>query len=175
MPIYGGISYDRLETDGLQWPCLDKNHPGTVYLHKGEFKRGLGKFHPTPYKYPAELPNDEYPLILTTGRLLHYFHTGTLSRKTAGLEELSPAGVAEINPEDAKKLKIKHDDLIEIASRRGKVTAKTKVSKRLAKGVVFMAFHFREAAANILTNDALDPIAKIPEFKVCAIKIKKIK
>jgi len=170
-PIYGGISYDRLEGLGLQWPCADSSHPGTRYLHKGEFKRGKGKFHPTPYRDPAEMPDDEYPLILTTGRFLYHFHTGTMTRKSDGLEEICPGGTVEISPEDAESMGIADGDLVNVASRRGEVTARAAVTERSPKGTVFMAFHFREAAANILTNDALDPIAKIPEFKVCAVKI----
>ena len=170
-PIYGGISYDRLEGFGLQWPCPDKSHPGTSYLHKGEFKRGKGKFHATPYRDPAELPDDEYPLILTTGRFLYHFHTGTLSRRSEGLEQICPGGTVEISPEDAASQGIDDGDLVNVASRRGEVLVKAVVTERSPKGTVFMAFHFREAAANLLTNDALDPIAKIPEFKVCAVKI----
>ncbi|MCK5558201.1 MAG: formate dehydrogenase subunit alpha, partial [Candidatus Hydrogenedentes bacterium] len=167
-PIYGGISYDRLEGFGLQWPCPDKSHPGTSYLHKGEFKRGKGKFHATPYRDPAELPDDEYPLILTTGRFLYHFHTGTLSRRSEGLEQICPGGTVEISPEDAASQGIDDGDLVNVASRRGEVLVKAVVTERSPKGTAFMAFHFREAAANLLTNDALDPIAKIPEFKVCA-------
>jgi len=170
-PIYGGMAYDRLDGVGLQWPCADRSHPGTLYLHKGEFKRGKGKFHPTPYRDPAELPDDEYPLILTTGRFLYHFHTGTLTRRSEGLEHICPGGTVEISPEDAVALGIGDGDLVTVASRRGEVLAKAAVTDRSPKGTVFMAFHFREAAANILTNDALDPIAKIPEFKVCAVKI----
>ena len=170
-PIYGGISYDRLEGLGLQWPCADSSHPGTPYLHKGEFKRGKGKFHPTPYRDPAEVPDDEYPLILTTGRFLYHFHTGTMTRKSDGLEEICPGGTVEVSPEDAESMGIADGDLVNVASRRGEVTARTVVTERSPEGTVFMAFHFHEAAANLLTNDALDPIAKIPEFKVCAVKI----
>jgi len=170
-PIYGGMSYDRLEGIGLQWPCGDKSHPGTRYLHKGEFKRGKGKFHPTPYRDPAEMPDKKYPFILTTGRFLYHFHTGTLSRKSEGLEEICPGGNVEISPDDAAFLGVADGDLVKVASRRGEVLAKATVTERSPKGTVFMAFHFREAAANILTNDALDPIAKIPEFKVCAVKV----
>ena len=170
-PIYGGIAYDRLEGLGLQWPCPDRGHPGTVYLHKGEFKRGKGKFHPTPYRDPAELPDEEYPLILTTGRFLYQFHTGTLTRRSEGLEHICPGGTVEISPEDAVSLGVVDGELVTVASRRGEVLAKAAVTDRSPKGTVFMAFHFREAAANLLTNDALDPIAKIPEYKVCAVRI----
>lgn len=175
VPIYGGITHNRIKDIGLQWPCPDRKHPGTKFLHKGVFKRGKGKFHPTPFRAPAEVTDKKYPLILTTGRLLHYFHTGTLSRKTQGLEELSPPALAEINPADAKALRIKDGEKVRLISRRGEVEATIKVTKKSPEGVVFMAFHFAEARANILTNDALDPIAKIPETKVCAVRIEKIR
>ena len=172
-PIYGGISFDRIEEEGLQWPCPDKDHPGTTFLHEGEFKRGLGKFHVAPFKEPDELPDGEFPYILTTGRLLYHFHTGTMTRKTAGLEEIAPPAPLEINPEDAAREGISDNDTVEVASRRGTVRARAVVTERSPKGTVFMPFHFKEAAANVLTNDALDPIAKIPELKVCAVSIKK--
>ena len=121
-----------------------------------------------------ELPNEEYPFLLTTGRVLYHYHT-LVTRKSKGLSEIYPEGVVEINPEDAMRLGFQPDNgLVEVASRRGKVTVKAKVSNRLPPGVVFMTFHFKEAAANLLTLDALDPVAKIPEFKVCAVKIQKI-
>ncbi len=174
VPIYGGITHERIQDIGLQWPCPDEKHPGTPYLHKDGFKRGKGRFHPVPFREPAELTDKQYPFILTTGRLLHHFHTGTLSRKTAGLEVLSPPALFEINPVDAKANRIKQGERVELISRRGRITATAKITDKSPGGVIFMPFHFAEAAANILTNDALDPIAKIPELKVCAIKIKKL-
>jgi formate dehydrogenase alpha subunit len=171
-PIYGGMSFDRLGDDGLQWPCADKDHPGTVFLHEGQFKRGLGKFHVAPFREPAELPDDEYPLILTTGRYLYHFHTGTLTRRSPGLEEISPPAPVEIHPADAEKIGVLHGNMVEVSSRRGTVTARAVVTRRSRRGTIFMPFHYREAPANMLTNDALDPIAKIPELKVCAASIK---
>lgn len=170
-PIYGGMSHDRLEGDGLQWPCPDKEHPGTQFLHKGKFSRGLGKFYAIEFRPPFEMPDEEYPLLLTTGRMLYHFHTGTLSRRSAGLDELHPEGKVEISPEDAAKLDIEDGDLVEVTSRRGKVVAKALVTDKSPVGTVFMTFHFREAAANLLTVSALDPVAKIPEYKVCAVKV----
>jgi formate dehydrogenase alpha subunit len=173
-PSYGGIRYHRLEGLGLQWPCPAADHPGTSYLHKDKFTRGKGKFHVTPYAPAPELPDHEYPFILTTGRVLYHYHT-VMTRKSKGLSEIYPEGVVEINPDDALRLGIKPDNgLVEVASRRGKVNVKAKVSDNLPPGVVFMTFHFKEAAANLLTIDVLDPIAKIPEFKVCAVKIQKL-
>jgi formate dehydrogenase alpha subunit len=172
-PIYGGISFSRLTCEGIQWPCPDEHHPGTVFLHEKAFNRGKGKFHPTPFREAAELPDEEYPFLLTTGRYLHQYHTGTLSRRSPGLDIICPAGTFEINLSDAKLLGIEQDDMVEIESRRGKLLARAKISDNIKKGCIFMAFHFREAAANLLTNDALDPIAKIPEFKVCAVRLSK--
>ncbi len=173
-PSYGGIRYHRLEGQGLQWPCPTPDHPGTPFLHKDKFSRGKGKFHAVPYVPAPELPNEEYPFLLTTGRVLYHYHT-LVTRKSKGLSEIYPEGVIEINPEDAMRLGIQPDNgLVEVTSRRGKVKVKAKVSNRLPPGVVFMTFHFKEAAANLLTLDALDPVAKIPEFKVCAVKIQKV-
>mgnify|MGYP006282260191 FL=1 len=172
-PIYGGMRYERLGKDGLQWPCVDVDDPGTLYLHKGEFRRGLGKFHATPFREADELPDEAYPYLLTTGRFLYHFHTGTLSRQTEGLETLSPPAPFEISPEDAEREGIEEGDIVEVSSRRGTVHARAVVTERSPEGTVFMPFHFREAPANVLTNPALDPVAKIPELKVCAVSLKK--
>ncbi len=173
-PSYGGIRYERLEGLGLQWPCPAADHLGTPFLHKGQFTRGKGKFHVTPYAPAPELPDKEYPFLLTTGRVLYHYHT-LMSRKSKGLMEIYPEGVMEISSEDASQLGIKPDDgWVEVASRRGKVRVRAKVADHVPPGVVFMNFHFKEAAVNLLTSDALDPVAKIPELKVCAVKVKKI-
>jgi formate dehydrogenase alpha subunit len=174
-PIYGGMTHDRLQGFGLQWPCPDKEHPGTPYLHKGMFSRGKGLFTAVEYIPPAEEPDKEYPLLLTTGRILYHFHTGTMSRRVEGLHAIRPDGFVEIHPDDAAALKLSDGELARLTSRRGTVTAKTVVTERSRPGTVFMTFHYREAAANILTNDALDPVAKIPEYKVCAVKVEKAK
>ncbi len=171
-PIYGGVHYDRLTKLGLQWPCRNSNDPGTKYLHKGTFSRGLGKFHSTHYREAFELPDETYPFILTTGRILYHWHGGTISRHSPGLAEIRSEAEVEINPEDAAKLNCSEGDLVEVASRRGKLITKVKVTDRSPRGVLFMTFHFKEAAANILTVDALDPAAKIPEFKVCAVAVR---
>ncbi len=173
-PSYGGMHYARLEEAGIQWPCPTKDHPGTPFLHKEKFSRGKGKFHITPFAPAPELPDEQYPFLLTTGRVLYHYHT-VISRKSKGLAKIYPEGVVEISPEDAQRLGIQPDNgLVEVASRRGKVQVKSKVSDNLPPGVVFMTFHFKEAAANLLTLDALDPVAKIPEYKVCAVKIRKL-
>jgi predicted molibdopterin-dependent oxidoreductase YjgC len=171
---YGGMRYERLEGLGLQWPCPSADHPGTSFLHKGRFTRGMGKFHVTPYAPAPELPDEKYPFLLTTGRVLYHYHT-VMSRKSKGLSEIYPEGLVEINPEDATRLGIKPDNgLVEVASRRGKVRAKAKISDNLPPGVAFMTIHFKEAAANLLTLDVLDPVAKIPGYKVCAVSIQKV-
>jgi formate dehydrogenase alpha subunit len=173
-PSYGGMRYERLEGLGLQWPCPTADHPGTPYLHKDRFTRGKGKFHVTPYAPAPELPDEKYPFLLTTGRVLYHYHT-LMSRKSKGLSQIYPEGFVEMNPEDAARLEIEPDNgLVEVTSRRGKVRAKAKISDNLPPGVVFMTFHFKEAMANLLTLDALDPVAKIPEFKVCAVSLKKV-
>jgi predicted molibdopterin-dependent oxidoreductase YjgC len=172
-PSYGGISYERLETVGLQWPCPTREHPGTPILHSRQFTRGKGRFVPLEYKPPAELPDDEYPLILTTGRSLFHFHTGTMSRKVTGLNIFRSEEQVEINPEDAVRLGIADGETIKVISRRGEVIAKAKITEISPPGTIFMTFHFAESPTNVLTNPALDPVSKIPEFKVCAVRIEK--
>jgi len=172
-PSYGGISYRRLEEGGLQWPCPTLEHPGTPILHTQQFSRGKGRFIPLEYKPSMELPDKDYPLVLTTGRSLYHFHTGTMTRKVAGLNVLKGEGMVEINPQDASKLGIADDEMVKVSSRRGELTAKAKVTEVSPVGVVFMTFHFAESPANILTNPALDPVAKIPEYKVCAVRVEK--
>jgi formate dehydrogenase alpha subunit len=171
-PIYGGISYDRIESVGLQWPCSDKSHPGTKYLHKDKFTRGKGKFHAVGYLPPAEETSKEYPFILSTGRQLYQYHTGTMTRKSAVINQVSPTGYVEIHTHDAKSIKIKNGDSVEVSTRRGKIVTIAKVTDNIEKGWIFMPFHFYEGPANMLTNDALDPIAKIPEFKACAAQVR---
>ena len=170
-PIYGGITNDRLDKGSLQWPCPDAEHPGTPYLHKGRFTRGLGKFHAVEFIPPRELPDDEYPLLLSTGRVLEHFHTGTMTRRSQVLDVLVPAGVLEIHPADAERLGVSDGGFVRAASRRGKIDIAARVTERVAPGTVFVAFHYREAPANRLTIAALDPLAKIPEFKVCAVRV----
>jgi len=173
-PIYGGISYERLEEGGLQWPCPGQEHPGTPILHTKQFTRGKGQFTPLEYKPPKELPDDDYPLLLTTGRKLYHFHTGTLTRKVKGLNILSSEELVEINPKDASVLGIADGDEIKVISRRGEVVAKANVTEVSPAGVISMTFHFAQSPTNVLTNPALDPASKMPELKVCAVKIEKV-
>jgi len=173
-PSYGGISYDRLDGAGLQWPCPSADHPGTGYLHEGRFVRGMGKFHLTPYTPPPEVPDEEFPFLLTTGRILYHYHS-VISRKSKPLSEMAPAATVDIGPEDARRLGVDEDGvMVSVESRRGRVEARARIVDSLQPGLVFMTFHFREAAVNLLTNDALDPIAKIPGYKVCAVRVRKV-
>ena len=173
-PIYGGISFDRIEDIGLPWPCPDKGHPGTKYLHKDKFTRGKGKFHPVDFRPAAELPSGQYPFVLSTGRQLYQYHTGTMTRKSKAIHQKSPTGYVEINCDDAKILGIKNNDKVKVSTIRGHIETFALVTENIGKNWLFIPFHFAEAPANILTNDALDPIAKIPEFKACAAAIEKL-
>jgi len=170
-PIYEGINHDRLNKGGLQWPCSDMKHPGTPILHKGQFTRGRGKFHVVHDRPPTELPTSAYPILLTTGRILEHWHTGSMSHRSHVLETLVSESHVEINPADARRLGAVEGDVISLSSRRGAVQTKVRKTHRVRPGQAFMAFHWREAPANRLTNPALDPQAKIPEFKVASIKV----
>jgi len=172
-PIYAGINYRRLKGFGMQWPVPFNTHPGTKFLHKGKFARGLGQFHAVEFKEPNELTNKEYPFILTTGRLLEQWHTRTITARSPTLDREEPFGFVEINPNDAEKLEIRDGTRIKVSSRRGTIEPIARITEGVNEGVVFIPFHYNEAAANKLTNPALDPIAKIPEYKVCAVKIEK--
>jgi formate dehydrogenase alpha subunit len=173
-PSYGGISYERLDKNGsLQWPCPNAEHPGTKYLHKDSIARGKGLFRPTEYKQSNELPDAEYPFMLTTGRVLYHYHTRTMTGKVEGLNNICPESFIEMNPATAAKMGVKDGETVLVTSRRGKINCKASVTGKIKENVVFMPFHFAEGAANILTNPALDPISKIPEYKVCAVNIAK--
>jgi formate dehydrogenase alpha subunit len=172
-PIYGGISYERLEKQALQWPCRQYNDPGTSILHSEGFTRGKGKFIPVENMLPAETPDREYPFILTTGRILYQFHTRTMTGKAKGLNEIAPMNVVQMNKKDAERLKIKTGDKLKVRSRRGAITANAYIYSGIKEGVVFIPFHYADSPANILTNPATDPRAKIPEFKVCAVSVTK--
>ena len=173
-PSYCGINYNRIKAKGLHWPCTGTDHPGTPCLHMDQFTCGLGVFHAIDYRQPAEVPDDAYPLFLTTGRLLYQFHTGTMTMKTPGLNERAPACFVEISREDAAVYGVGEGDMLRVRSRRGEIEAAAKVSEMAVKGTVFIPFHYAAAAANRLTHAALDPIAKIPELKVCAVAIEKV-
>ena len=173
-PSYGGIRYDRLEAGGLQWPCPNLEHPGTKFLHQGRFSRGKGLFTPIEYKPPAEMPDEEYPFQLTTGRVHAHYHTGTMTRNSPSLEREIKECYLEMHPLDAVDLGVADGDWVVVASRRGSVSTRAKLTRGAGRKIVFMPFHFVESRANILTNPIFDPIAKIPEFKICAVKIEKM-
>ena len=173
-PSYGGITYDRLQGDGLQWPCPNAEHPGTKFLHQGRFTRGKGLFSAIEYKPAAETADEEYPFQLTTGRVHVHYHTGTMTRNSPSLEREISECFLEMHPEDAAEMKVTEGDWVVIGSRRGSVSSRVKLTDATGRKTVFMPFHFLESRANILTNPAFDPIAKIPEFKVCAVRIEKM-
>jgi formate dehydrogenase alpha subunit len=175
-PIYAGITYARLDRgESLQWPVPTVEHPGTPVLHVGRFSRGLGRFAAVEHVPPDELPDDEYPLMLTTGRVIYHWHGGEMTRRARNLEAMYPEALIEINPKDAQRAAIDDGMIMRVASRRGEIIAKAQVTERVGPGLVFGTFHFPESAANFLTNPALDPQAKIPEYKVCAVKVEAVK
>jgi predicted molibdopterin-dependent oxidoreductase YjgC len=172
---YAGMTYERLGIDGLQWPCPNREHPGTAYLHKDRFTRGKGKFHAIEYRDPAELPDAQYPYFLTTGRMFAHFHTGTMTRISPHLDIEQTTGYVTINPSDADSLTIKEGDVLILSSRRGRMEAPARISRSVAPGTLFLPIHFGENPTNVLTNaEAYDPLAKIPEFKVSAVNVRKL-
>jgi formate dehydrogenase alpha subunit len=170
VPEYTGVNYERIEKTGLQTPVWNDDHPGTPFLFKDTFPRGRGLFTPLEFVPSAELPDDEYPFILTTGRVLEHWHGGTMTRHSS-LDELYPQPLVQISSLDAQELGIVDGQPVQVVSRRGAIFLRAVVSTKTTPGVVFIPFHFAEAAANLLTNDALDPQAKIPEFKACAVQV----
>ncbi len=172
-PSYAGIDYERIEQVGLHWPCPTKDHPGTPILHREQFTRGKGLMHAIDYKGPVEKIDADYPLSLTTGRILYHYHTGTMTMKSEGLNERAPACFVEISSEDALSYDLEDGVMVKVESRRGDIQASIKVSDQAVRGTIFIPFHFAHAAANKLTNAALDPVSGIPELKVCAVKISK--
>jgi len=170
VPEYAGVKYRRIEKQGIQTPVWDDNHPGTPFLFAETFPRGRGKFYDVEYVPSVEMPDEEYPFILTTGRLLEHWHGGTLTRHSK-LDDLYPQARIEINPADGARLKIEDGQTVRVSSRRGTVVLRAWLTQRTTVGVVFIPMHFAEAAANLLTIDALDPLAKIPEYKACAVSV----
>ena len=174
VPIYRGIHHERLKKGGLQWPCTGWEHPGTPILHKKQFTRGKGLFQAAEFILPNELPDDQYPFLLSTGRLLYHYNSGTMTKKVAGLNIIAPEVTMEIHPDDAKTLSVSSGQTVRVISRRGEMTAKAYITRKTPKGTIFIPFHFGENPVNLVTNDALDPIARIPEFKVCAVRLEPI-
>ena len=172
-PSYGGITCDRLQSGGLTWPCPNPDHPGTPRLHIDTFTHGLGVFHAIDYLPPAEVADAQYPVYLTTGRVLYQYHTGTMTMKSPGVNEREPECFVEIAGPDARDWGISDNEMIRIISRRGSIEAPARISDQAVRGTIFIPFHYAQAAVNRLTNSALDPLAKIPEFKVCAVRVEK--
>ncbi len=173
-PSLAGISYPRLERAGIQWPCPAPDHAGTPILHREKFTRGLGKFTPITFRKPVENPDAEFPFVLSTGRILEHWHGGTMSRRSAGLDSLVPEGEIELHPADGAQMGIGDGDSIQVESRRGAITGRARLADSLPRGMIFMTFHFAESPANALTIDAVDPVAKIPEYKVCAVRVRRL-
>ncbi|SFM89263.1 formate dehydrogenase major subunit [Thermodesulforhabdus norvegica] len=172
-PQYAGITYKRIEKCGIQWPCPSEDHPGTPILHVGKIARGRGLLTPIEYRPPVEQPDSEFPFVLTTGRNYYHYHTGTMTRRSRVSNYYVPEPYLEMNPYDAEEMGISDGEVVKVMSRRGEIAVKVKISDRVKRGEVFSTFHFSEAAANILTIAELDPVAKIPEFKVTAVRIEK--
>jgi formate dehydrogenase major subunit/formate dehydrogenase alpha subunit len=172
-PSYAGITYERIEEEGIHWPCPNREHPGTPILHGQQFTRGKGRFHDVEWIPPAEQIDENYPFYLTTGRVLYQYHTGTMTMKSDGLNERAPESFVEISPKDAAIYNLTTGDRVTISSRRGDIDVVVKVSSKAVDGTLFIPFHYANAAANILTNTSLDPISGIPELKVCAVKLSK--
>jgi formate dehydrogenase alpha subunit len=172
-PPFQGISHERIHREsGVHWPCPTPDHLGTPYLFSESFPRGKGALTPLSYRPSQELPDDRYPLILSTGRVLYHWHGGTMTRRSK-LDDIYPEALIEIHPDDANEIGVYTGDWVKVRSRRGEIDVKTLVTERSAPGMVFLPFHFVEAAANLLTQDARDPQAKIPDYKVCAVSVEK--
>jgi len=171
VPQYAGMTYERLGTTGLQWPVPTEDHPGTPVLHRGTFTRGKGLLQGIPYQEPAELTDDEYPMLLTTGRML--YHYNIMTRLSQNLEWLRPHELAEVNPADAERLGVADGGMVRVTSRRGSITTRIVTTERVPVGTMFMTFHYKESPVNELTNAAGDPVTMTAEFKVCAVRMDK--
>ena len=176
VPFLGGLDHARLDREGgIQWPCPTPDHPGTRYLYAESFSRGLGKFIPArQIVEAAELPDPDYPFLLNTGRLLYHWHGGTITRRVQGLLELAPRLEVALHPADARRLGVEDGEAIQVASRRGELEGYARLTEAVRPGAIFVPFvKLADSAANFLTNSAFDPASKIPEYKVCAVRIQK--
>jgi len=171
-PSYAGISYARLENSSIQWPCPTSNHPGTPFLHAQAFTRGKGLFQAIEHIPPAEMPDQEYPFLLSTGRILYHYNVTT--PYSAAIQSMWSEEYAEVNPEDAARLGVDYGDQVKVYSRRGELLTKIQVTDRVPPGVIWMSFHYKDSPTNAITSDAIDPITKTGEYKVCAVKVEKI-
>ena len=174
-PIYGGMTHERIEAEGgLQWPCWDEDHPGTKRLYEEEFNtdHGRANLQAVGYSEPAETPDPEYPLSLTTGRVLYQYHTGTMTHRSGGMMRYTPSDFVEVHPETAVESDIESGDPVRIESRRGEIVVPAQVTDRVGPDTVFVPIHFAESAVNRLTDEEhLDPAAATPEYKVSAVRI----
>jgi len=170
-PSYGGMTFERIDDIGLQWPCPTKEHSGTIYLHKDKFIRGRGLFHVIKFREAAELTDKEYPFILSTGRTLYNYNVGNMTQKSEVIRQKESKNFVEINYSDAGKLGLSNGDELTVSTRRGKVTVEAAVGDRVRPGVLWMPFHFVDQPTNVLTNDAFDNITRTAEYKVCAAQI----
>jgi predicted molibdopterin-dependent oxidoreductase YjgC len=170
-PLYRGMTWERLEQEWLRWPCRTPDDPGTEFLHEGAFARGRGRFTPVDHREPVEAPDEAYPFVLTTGRVIFHYHTGTMTRRSPSLDRELRENFAELSPADAARLGIGDGERVTLATRRGSIEVKARVTPTVSDGLVFVPFHFAESAANELTHQALDPVAGIPEYKVCAVAV----
>jgi predicted molibdopterin-dependent oxidoreductase YjgC len=173
-PSYQGITYEKIGKDGVQWPCKNPEDKGTPFLHKDRFTKGKGSFFPIPYREPAELIDEEFPFWLTTGRMGFHYHTRTMTGVSPSLQKEAEKGFMEMNPFDAIRLGIEEGEQVSVISRRGKIETRATLTFSVGQNVIFIPFHFAESAANVLTNRAFDPVAKIPEYKVCAVRVEKM-
>jgi len=173
-PSFAGINHDRLAQKPLSWPVPTADHPGSDVLFADSFPKGLAKFSPAEFAPAKELPDDEFPFVLNTGRYREHWHTGTMTRRSKALDALAPEPLADMHADDLHALGIGDGELVRLRSRRGEIVLKARASKRMTRGSVFVPFHFKEAAANVLTIDALDPYGKIPEFKFCAVRVERL-
>ena len=176
-PSWRGVSYERLDGPGLQYPVPDESHAGTAFLFAERFPTpdGRAKLVPVEFLPPAELPDEEFPFLMNTGRQLYHWHTGTMTRRSAGLDAREPTPTVELSADDARALGVEDGDPVRITSRRASIDIAVRLSPRVARGQVFVPMHYREACANLLTNPVLDPYAHIPEYKVCAVRIEPLR
>ena len=175
-PSFHGISHARLDAgESLQWPCREKDKPGTPIMHVGHPARGKALLYAVDYKESQELPDEEYPYILMTGRILYQYNAAAMTSRAPGLMDIAGEGFIEVSVADAGKLNIENGEMIKVISRRGEITAKARVGRKVSEGETWMPFHFPDSPVNVITNAALDEFARIPEYKVCAVRLEKIK
>jgi predicted molibdopterin-dependent oxidoreductase YjgC len=170
-PSYAGMSYERIDKVGLQWPCPTKDHPGTAFLHEGRFTRGKGALAPIGFRPPAEVPDETYPFVLSTGRTLYNYNAGNMTRKSATIRQKENRNFVEMNVADAQELGITNGGFARVTTRRGTLVVQARVADKVRPGVLWMPFHFVEASTNYLTNDAFDNITRTGEYKACAAKV----